>query len=94
MYEFDKELTDKKPFYLTGGKEISVDMMYMCNNFLYGENSKAKIIELPYKGNDLSMYIVLPKSNNIEKFETEFTLNDYIKLKNVHETLRVTGTNK
>ena len=82
VYEFDKELTDKKPFYPTGGKEVSVDMMYMCNNFKYGENSKAKIIELPYKGNDLSMYIVLPKGNNIEKFETEFTLNDYIKLKN------------
>jgi len=82
MYEFDKELTDKKPFYPTGGEEVSVDMMYMCNNFKYGENSKAKIIELLYKGNNLSMYIVLPKSNNIEKFETEFTLNDYTKLKN------------
>lgn len=27
------------------------------------------------------MYIVLPKSNSIGKFETEFTLNDYSKLK-------------
>ncbi|WP_440944956.1 serpin family protein [Methanosarcina sp. T3] len=82
VYEFDKELTDKKPFYPTKGEEVSVNMMYMCNNFNYGENSKAKIIELPYKGNDLSMYIVLPKNNNIEKFETEFTLNDYTELKN------------
>jgi len=80
--EFDKEMTDKKPFYPTKGEEVSVDTMYICNRFNYGENSKTKIIELPYKGNDLSMYVVLPKSNNIEKFETEFTLNDYTELKN------------
>ncbi|KKH96947.1 serpin [Methanosarcina sp. 1.H.T.1A.1] len=82
VYEFDKELTDKKTFYPSKGDEIPVDMMYMSESFNYGENSMAKIIELPYKGNDLSMYIVLPKSNNIEKFETEFTVNDYTKLKN------------
>ncbi len=82
QYEFDRELTEKRAFYPANGEEISVDMMYMSNNFNYGENSKAKIIELPYKGNDLSMYIVLPKSNNIEKFEKKFTLNDYTELKN------------
>ncbi|AKB79146.1 Serine protease inhibitor (serpin family) [Methanosarcina horonobensis HB-1 = JCM 15518] len=87
VYEFDKEMTDKKPFYPTGGEEISLDTMYICNRFNYGENSKAKIIELPYKGNDLSMYIVLPKNNNIEKFETGFTLNDYTKLKNDMESV-------
>lgn len=82
VYEFDKEMTDEKPFYPTKGEEVSVDTMYILNSFNYGENSKAKIIELPYKGNDLSMYVVLPKSNNIEKFETEFTINDYTELKN------------
>jgi serpin B len=81
-YEFDKEMTDEKPFYPTKGEEVSVDTMYILNSFNYEENSKAKIIELPYKGNDLSMYVVLPKSNNIEKFETEFTINAYTELKN------------
>ncbi|MGD9778140.1 MAG: serpin family protein [Methanosarcina sp.] len=69
-YTFDKQLTEKRAFYPANGEEASVDMMYMYNNFNYGENSKAKIIELPYKGNDLSMYIVLPKDNNIKEFET------------------------
>lgn len=81
-YEFDKEMTDEKPFYPTKGEEVSVDTMYILNSFNYEENSKVKIIELPYKGNDLSMYVVLPKSNNIEKFETEFTINAYTELKN------------
>lgn len=87
VYEFDKELTDKKPFYPSKGEEVSVDMMYMSKSFNYGENLKAKIIELPYKGNNLSMYIVLPKSNSIGKFETEFTLNDYSELKNDMESV-------
>ncbi len=82
VYEFDKEMTGKRTFYPAKGEEIPVDMMYMFKSFNYGENSKAKIIELPYKGNDLSMYIVLPKDNNIKDFETDFTVNDYNKLKN------------
>ncbi len=92
VYEFDKELTGKKPFYPSKGEEVSVDMMYMSESFNYGENSKAKIIELPYKGNDLSMYIVLPESNNIEKFETKFTLNDYTELKNEMELVEEVET--
>ncbi|AAM06757.1 TPA: serpin family protein [Methanosarcina acetivorans] len=92
MYEFDKEMTGKKSFYPTKEEDISVDMMYTCNRFNYGETSKAKIIELPYRGNDLSMYVVLPKSNNIEKFETEFTLNDYTELKNDMEVVEEVKT--
>lgn len=38
------------------------------------------------------MYIVLPKDNNIEKFETEFTVNDYIKLKNDTELVAKVNT--
>lgn len=90
--EFEKEMTEKKPFYPTTGEEVFVDTMYTRSSFNYGENSKAKIIELPYKGNDLSMYVVLPKSNNIEKFETEFTLNDYTELKNDMELVEEVKT--
>ncbi|AKB61882.1 serpin family protein [Methanosarcina mazei] len=80
-YVFDKELTEKGPFYPAEGEKISVDMMHIAENFAYGENPEAKIIELPYRGNDLSMYIVLPKKNDIGKFEAEFTLNNYTELK-------------
>ncbi|WP_410510238.1 serpin family protein [Methanosarcina hadiensis] len=82
IYVFDKRLTDKDTFYPIEGEKISVDMMHSAENFAYGENSDAKIIELPYRGNNLSMYIVLPKENNIEKFEAEFMLKDYTELKN------------
>nr|Q8TMP0.2 RecName: Full=Uncharacterized serpin-like protein MA_2613/MA_2612 [Methanosarcina acetivorans C2A] len=86
-HEFDKKMTSKKTFYPTKREEVSVDMMYISSNFNYSENLKAKIIELPYKGNDLSMYIVLPKGNNITEFENNFTVNEYTELKYNMESL-------
>nr|BAM68517.1 hypothetical protein [uncultured microorganism] len=55
--------------------------MFASSHYNYGENSEAQIVELPYKGNDLSMYIVLPESTDIDSFESSFTLNEYSKLK-------------
>lgn len=81
-HKFDEEMTGKKAFYPAEGEEISAYMMYISKNFNYSENSKAKIIELPYKGSSISMYIVLPKENNIKEFENNFTLNEYTELKN------------
>lgn len=79
--EFDKEATKKDDFYPSGDEELLVDMMYTKQYFSYGENSKAKIIELPYKGDNLCMYVVLPDKNDINDFETDFSVGDYEKLK-------------
>jgi serpin B len=79
--EFDKENTQNLSFYPSQDEEITVETMYAKRKFNYGENSNANILELPYKGNDLCMYIVLPNENAIEDFENSFTLNDYNELK-------------
>ncbi|TQD23988.1 serpin family protein [Methanolobus vulcani] len=79
--EFDIENTQNQPFYPSKDEEISVETMYAKKYFSYGESSNAKILELPYKGNDLYMYIVLPNENEIGDFETSFSLNDYNTLK-------------
>ena len=79
--EFDKENTQNQSFYPSQDEEITVETMYAKRKFNYGENSNAKILELPYKGNDLCMYIVLPNENAIEEFETSFSFNDYNTLK-------------
>ncbi|MDK2830845.1 MAG: hypothetical protein PWQ51_907 [Methanolobus sp.] len=81
MDEFDKENTQDRSFYPAQDEEISVETMYAKKYFSYGESSNAKILELPYKGNDLCMYIVLPNENEIQDFETSFSLNDYNTLK-------------
>jgi serpin B len=81
MDEFDKENTRSQSFYPSKDEEISAKTMYAQRYLNYGENSNAKILELPYDGNDLCMYIVLPNENNIEEFETSFSVNDYEALK-------------
>lgn len=81
MNEFDKENTQNQAFYPSEDEEISAETMYAQRYLQYAENSNAKILELPYKGNDLCMYVVLPNENDIYKFETSFSLSDYEALK-------------
>ncbi|WP_135605638.1 serpin family protein [Methanococcoides sp. NM1] len=86
--EFDIENTQKELFYNSSSNEEGtlIDMMYTRQYFNYGESEDAKIVELPYKGNDLCMYIVLPEKNNIGDFENIFRLSDYNKLKSSMES--------
>jgi len=79
--EFDEHDTKERKYYPSANDEIIVDTMYIKHHLNYGESSNAKIIELPYKGNELSMYIVLPEKNDIDKFENDFSVKDYEKLK-------------
>lgn len=79
--EFDPDITRTRSFTLSNGDEKSVSTMRIVEKFNYGEDQKAKILELPYKGDNLSMYIVLPKENNITELENNFTLKYYSKLK-------------
>ncbi|SFM43062.1 serpin family protein [Methanolobus profundi] len=81
MDEFDKENTQDQAFYPSKDEEISAETMYAQRYLNYGENSNAMILELPYKGDALCMYLVLPNENTIEDFETSFSLNDYNELK-------------
>ncbi|ABE52632.1 serpin family protein [Methanococcoides burtonii] len=88
LNEFDVEETQKELFYNSSSNEegTPIDMMYTKQYFSYGENKDAKIVELPYKGDDLCMYIVLPEENNIENFESRFRLSDYNNLKSSMES--------
>ena len=81
LQEFEEAGTRKRTFYLSDGQEKKVDTMYVVGTFNYGEDENAKILELPYKGDDISMYIVLPSENDIESFENDFTFGYYNNLK-------------
>ncbi|MCM1986864.1 serpin family protein [Methanococcoides seepicolus] len=85
LEEFEEAGTRKRVFHLSNGKEKKVDTMYVIGTYNYGEDKNAQILELPYKGDDISMYIILPSDNNIEKFENDLTLSYYNELKdNLH----------
>lgn len=54
----------KQPFYNLDGTTTDVNLMYGINHFDYMEDEQVQVVELPYKGDDLSMLIVLPKSKD------------------------------
>lgn len=63
--EFDKAKTQDRAFKTTTGTiQVSTMAMYpeSEDNFKYYENEELQILELPYKDKELSMVIILPKT--------------------------------
>ena len=59
--KFEKEQTRTMAFRLGDGTSCKVPMMVQKRKFLYAEDPGLQILSLPYKGDDLSMVILLPK---------------------------------
>ncbi len=75
---FDPKLTRPSEFHVTPGETVTVETMNMRDeSFRYLDTGDAQILELPYEGEDLSMVIILPRTNDIHGFEEGFTLGDY-----------------
>jgi len=75
---FDPAQTGEAPFYLIDGNPVTAEMMYIRDTwFNYTETADVQVAELPYKGGDYSMVIVLPKENNLEEVEREITEDSY-----------------
>ena len=65
---FDKALTTKGDFLVSPDRKAVVEMMNLPDERLaYAEDGEAQILELPYKGNELSMLIVLPREKDLRK---------------------------
>ncbi|XP_015264022.1 PREDICTED: serpin B3-like [Gekko japonicus] len=69
--EFDKELTKDEPFYFNEIKCTNVPMMQRKGQFNTGkiEGSEVQVLEIPYKNNTLSLFILLPKDCTIESLQ-------------------------
>ncbi|MEA2076473.1 MAG: serpin family protein [Candidatus Marinimicrobia bacterium] len=61
---FNEEMTRKEPFYLLDGLSKDCDMMYQRHHYQYSKTSALEILEIPYKGYDYSMLILLPKQRD------------------------------
>ncbi|MFP4027749.1 MAG: serpin family protein [Candidatus Brocadiia bacterium] len=65
--KFGENLTQKKPFHLSGGKTVQVPMMNQTESFRYGKFGDIQCLELPYKGDDLVMLVLLPKKGTLDQ---------------------------
>lgn len=81
LHKFDAELTMDMPFHVNKDTVKNVPTMYREGYYKYGElpNLNARFVVLPYKGNELSMVIILPN-------EIEGLLDVQKKLQNVNLT--------
>lgn len=63
--QFNATETEKMAFHCADSKGLaaspSVDMMHVKSKFPYGENDEVQVLGLPYAGDQMFMYIVLPK---------------------------------
>ena len=58
--EFPARATTERPFKPAGGSQVPVPTMEVTGNFGYGLRAEAQVLELPYRGDELSMVVVLP----------------------------------
>lgn len=84
-WEFDKKKTRDLPFFITENNEVQVPMMYMDPDkarFNYSLTDELQILELPYKGGDISMLVLLPRQGKEYDYMTgepttyNYTLED------------------
>nr|XP_028588153.1 antithrombin-III [Podarcis muralis] len=60
--KFELENTNVEPFYRTGSGRCPVPTMYQEATFKHASiaSSKVQVLELPYKGDDITMVLILP----------------------------------
>ncbi len=81
-WEFDKSDTREQDFKITPTNVVKTPMMYMKNDkatFNYADTGDLQILELPYKGEKISMLILLP-TENLDAIEPSLItekLNEY-----------------
>jgi serpin B len=78
-WQFDKSDTNEEDFKITPTNIVKTDMMFMEPDkarLNYADLDDLQILELPYKGENISMLILLP-TENLESIESKLTLDKF-----------------
>jgi serpin B len=60
--QFKKEDTKNEDFHLSAAQAIKTPLMHMARGFNYFDGGSSQALEIPYKNEELSMIILLPKA--------------------------------
>ncbi|MFA6215572.1 MAG: serpin family protein [Patescibacteria group bacterium] len=91
LFPFEKSSTQKKDFQLTPTNTVTVDMMQLYGKkFNYSETNKLQALEIPYKGDKISMLILLPKNNDLAYLENNLNLKNLNEWKTSMNSEKVT----
>jgi len=60
---FKRESTHNQQFHLAAGDSTAVPMMHQTVRMKCAENASWQALEMPYDGNEMSMIILLPRTN-------------------------------
>ncbi|MGA2093769.1 MAG: serpin family protein [Sedimentisphaerales bacterium] len=70
--QFKPEQTQQLPFTLLSGQKVTVPMMNQKERLGYTEINDIQLLELPYKGDILSMVVLLPrKTDGVKELEKQ-----------------------
>ena len=61
LHAFEASATAQDVFYTSADAKVNVDMMTQKQRFPYYEEQDLQVVQLPYRGEDLKMLILLPK---------------------------------
>lgn len=64
LAKFKKQDTSPAPFFAAGGREIQATTMHRTTAFGYAEAEGLQVLEMVYKGDRLSMVILLPRQKD------------------------------
>jgi len=71
---FDKRYTQADTFHVTSSQSVQAPFMRRSGGYRYYDGGTFQAIDLPYKGNDLSMIVLLPKkTGGLAALEDSFT---------------------
>ena len=60
--QFKKDQTHDEDFTVSSMQKVKVPLMHQTRTYPFVEDASLQVLELPYKGNDLSMLVLLPKA--------------------------------
>lgn len=90
--EFPKRSTQDQPFFAPD-TEVKVPLMFRAGGYQYAETDTLQLLELPYKGQEMAMVVVLPKERaglrDLEQSLNASDLDAWLEKLTPVETVRV-----